>query len=241
MDNRPGAVFCWSGGKDSAFCLDKVLKENAFEVRYLLTTVNTNYNRISMHGVREDLLDLQAAAIGIPLLKVGVAEGTNDEYERQMEWVLERAKSEGIRHVIFGDIFLEDLREYRERNLGRIGMEALFPLWKSDTSVIIRDFIGKGFKALICSTSDAYLGSDWLGRIIDENFIRELPASVDPCGENGEYHSFCFEGPIFKKTIPFTAGEKVFHLLELEPGKENQDLPGPSTRGFWYCDLLPGE
>lgn len=127
MDKRPGAIFCWSGGKDSAYCLDRVLTENQFDVRYLLTTLNAGFRRVSMHGTREELLDRQAESIGIPLLKAWVSEGTNEDYERQMGAVLEKAKSEGIGHVIFGDIFLEDLRAYRERNLAAIGMEAVFP------------------------------------------------------------------------------------------------------------------
>jgi uncharacterized protein (TIGR00290 family) len=240
MDTRPGAIFCWSGGKDSAYCLDRVLNENLFEVRYLLTTLNAGFRRVSMHGVREELLDRQAESIGIPLLKVWVSDGSNEEYERQMGAVLSKAKSEGIRHVIFGDIFLEDLRAYRERNLAGIGMEAVFPLWQSDTAEVVGDFIRRGFKAIVCCTNDAWMGGDWTGRLIDEAFVKALPAGVDPCGENGEYHSFCFDGPIFKKQIGCTTGEKIFRPLEVKPDDLYPGHPGPVTRGFWYCELLPG-
>ncbi|MCX6286898.1 MAG: hypothetical protein NTY96_07275 [Bacteroidetes bacterium] len=136
----PKAVFCWSGGKDSAYCLHKVLTEKSFDVKYLLTTVNDKYKRISMHGIREELLDFQAAAIGIPLVKVRVSDGTNAEYEFLMEDAMLKFKSEGITDMIFGDIFLEDLRIYRENKLAKVGMKACFPLWKTDTASLIRDF-----------------------------------------------------------------------------------------------------
>ena len=197
------AVFCWSGGKDSAFCLHRILTEKLFDVQYLLTTVNSTFKRISMHGVREELLDMQAGSIGLPLLKAYVSEGTNEEYEKQMESVLLQVKSEGIDTVIFGDIFLEDLRAYRELNLAKVGMTGVFPLWKMDTSKLIGDFINLQFKTVVCCTNDGYLGKEWAGRIVDSSFTRELPAEVDPCGENGEYHTFCYDGPLFKKKIDF--------------------------------------
>jgi uncharacterized protein (TIGR00290 family) len=237
--NKPKAIFCWSGGKDSAYCLYKVLTEGLFDIKYLLTTVNDTFKRISMHGVREELLDQQAGSTGIPLLKVRVSEGTNDEYEKQMESVLLQAKSEGINTVIFGDIFLEDLRVYRENNLAKMEMKGVFPLWKMDTTIIINDFIGKQFKTVVCCTNDGYLGKEWAGRDIDKSFIQELPVNVDPCGENGEYHTFCYDGPLFKKKIDFTIGEKVFKPLEITTNDIGTLPANPSTKGFWYCDLLP--
>jgi uncharacterized protein (TIGR00290 family) len=235
--NRPKAIFCWSGGKDSAFCLHKVLKENLFEVKYLLTTVNGEFKRISMHGVREELLDRQAEFIGISLLKVRVIEGTNNEYEKQMEVVLLQAKSEGIYNVIFGDIFLEDLRVYRENNLAKVGMQGIFPLWKTDTTILINDFITGQFKAVICCTNDGYLGEEWLGREINKAFIEQLPPNVDPCSENGEYHSFCYDAPFFKKRIDFTVGEKVYKPLEIKT-EDVHNQTNIGTKGFWFCDLL---
>ena len=237
--NRPKAIFCWSGGKDSSYCLHKVLTEKSFDVKYLLTTVNDQFKRISMHGVREELLDKQAASIGIPLLKVRVSEGTNNEYEKQMETVLLQAKSEGIHHVIFGDIFLEDLRIYRENNLAKIGMQGVFPIWKMDTKELIRDFIRQQFKTVICCTNDGYLGEEWTGREIDESFIEELPEVVDPCGENGEFHSFCYEGPLFKNKISFTVGKKVYKPLEIKTGAACSLPSNFTTKGFWFCELLP--
>src|ERR1043165_5203867 len=148
MNNKPKAIFSWSGGKDSAYCLYKVLSENVYDIKYLLTTLNDNFKRVSMHGVREELLDAQADSIGIPLLKVWVKEGTNDEYEKQMSEILLKAKSEGIDYVIFGDIFLEDLRVYRENNLAKVEMKAVFPLWKMDTASLMNDFLSNEFKTI---------------------------------------------------------------------------------------------
>lgn len=237
----PKAVFCWSGGKDSSYCLHKVLTEKLFDVKYLLTTVNDTFKRISMHGVREELLDQQAESIGIPLLKVKVNEGTNDEYEKQMEATLLKTKAEGINHVVFGDIFLEDLRVYRENNLAKIGMKGVFPLWKMDTTFLIHDFISQQFKTIVCCTNDGYLGEEWTGREIDKSFIKQLPVTVDPCGENGEYHTFCYDGPIFKKKINFIAGEKVYKALEVKMDDVCSLPSNIITKGFWFCDLLPKE
>jgi uncharacterized protein (TIGR00290 family) len=237
VKEKQKAIFCWSGGKDSAYCLHKVLTENLFDVKYLLTTVSNTFNRISMHGVREELLDRQVESVGIPLLKVRVTESTNAEYEQQMEATLLKAKAQGINHVIFGDIFLEDLRIYRENNLAKVEMKGIFPLWKMDTTFIINDFIQQEFKTVICCTNDAYLGEEWLGKEIDNTFISQLPATVDRCGENGEYHTFCYEGPLFKKKIDFRIGEKVYKPLEIKT--TDSSSTGITTKGFWFCDLLP--
>lgn len=237
--NKPKAVFAWSGGKDSSYCLNKVFEENQFEVVYLLTTMNAEFKRISMHGVREELLDLQSESIGIPQLKVWIHEASNEAYEKQMEEMLLKAKSEGIEYVIFGDIFLEDLRTYRENNLEKVGMKAVFPLWKQDTSELIRSFIGKGFKTVTCCINDAHLDESWAGKEIDQDFINDLPTAVDPCGENGEYHTFCYAGPIFKNEIQIKIGEKIYRPLQI---KTDDDSCGGSaseiqTKGFWFCEL----
>jgi uncharacterized protein (TIGR00290 family) len=238
MKEKPKAIFSWSGGKDSAYCLHKVLSENLFDVKYLLTTVNHNFKRISMHGVREELLDAQADSIGIPLLKVWVKEGTNDEYEKQMNEILLKAKSEGVDNVIFGDIFLEDLRTYRENNLAKIDMKAIFPLWKMDTTNLINDFVNQEFKTVLCCTNDGYLGQEWVGREIDKSFIGQLPITVDPCGENGEYHTFCYDGVIFKNKINFTVGEKIYKPLEIKTTDNSVCTSNTITKGFWFVDLL---
>jgi len=239
MNLLPKAIFCWSGGKDSAYCLHKVLSGKLYDIKYLLTTINGEFKRISMHGVQEALLDKQVEAIGIPLLKVRVYEGSNDEYEKQMEAVLLKAKAEGISEVIFGDIFLEDLRAYRENNLAKIDMKAIFPLWKKDTTLLINDFINQGFKSITCCINDGYLTEDWVGKEINESFIKQLPANVDPCGENGEYHSFCYDGPIFKNKIRFIGGERIYKAIDIKTNDDCTLLSGITTKGFWFYDLIP--
>lgn len=234
MTNAVAALFCWSGGKDSAFALHDVRSSGEWDVRYLLTTLSSEHRRISMHGVREELLDMQAAAIGLPLIKVWVGAGTNEEYERQMEAALLKAKAEGITHVIFGDIFLEDLREYREQQLARVGMKAVFPLWKRNTEELVRSFIDKGFRTVICCVNDGWLGVEFAGREIDEKFLAGLPEGVDACGENGEYHTFCYAGPIYRQPIGIALGDRKY--VALDTGFADGDAG--RTKGFWYCDLL---
>lgn len=236
---KPKVIFCWSGGKDSALALYKVLQENTYEVVALLTTLNAQFKRISMHGVREELLDQQAASIGLPLIKMYVSEGTNSEYEKTMESLLLQYKEQGITKVIFGDIFLEDLRTYRENNLAKVGLTAGFPLWKKDTKSLINEFSELGFKTITCCVNDGYLGEDKVGVEITDEFVKSLPANVDPCGENGEFHTFCYAGPIFNKAISFETGEKVYRPLEIKTDDDSVCTSNIITRGFWFCDLLP--
>lgn len=232
---KPKAIFCWSGGKDSALALHKILEKNEVEVVALLTTLNATFQRISMHGVREELLEKQAASIGLPLIKMYVSEGSNAEYEQNMATVLTEYKLKGVSKVIFGDIFLEDLRAYRENNLQKLGLEALFPLWKKNTSALINEFFLLGFRTITCCVNDAYLPGDKVGVEITEEFINHLPKNVDPCGENGEYHTFCFAGPIFKTPVKFSLREKVYKPLEIK----TDDHDPNATKGFWFADLIP--
>lgn len=231
------AVFFWSGGKDSALCLYKVLQQNQYEVAALLTTVNESYRRISMHGVREELLDKQAEAIGLPLVKMYVNEGTNSEYERKMNEVLFQFKEQGISNVIYGDIFLEDLRAYRDKNLEQTGMKGIYPLWKQDTRELVKEFLLLGFKTITCCVNDAYLGEDRVGEVIDKHFVDALPANVDPCGENGEFHTFCYDGPLFGHPVEFEKGEKIYRPLEIR--MDDGCSSKVQTKGFWFCELLP--
>lgn len=237
MKSKPKALFCWSGGKDSALALHKVLQEDKYEVLALLTTLNAQFKRISMHGVREELLEQQVTSIGLPLIKMYVNEGTNSEYEKEMEVLLLQYKAKGVTKVIFGDIFLEELRSYREKNLTNIGLTAEFPLWKRDTKELINEFLALKFKTLTCCVNDGYLGKNKVGKEIDSDFIKSLPESVDPCGENGEYHTFCYDGPIFKTPIKFSVGEKIYKPLEIK--SLDCDLESSVTKGFWFCELLP--
>ncbi len=231
MISKEKAIFCWSGGKDSALALYKVLQDETVDVVALLTTLNEHYKRVSMHGVREDLLEAQAASIGLPLIKMYVNEGTNSEYESRMEEVLLEYKSKGITKIIFGDIFLEDLRAYRENNLKKLDLVAEFPLWKRNTSELINEFFDLNFKTITCCVNDAFLDEESVGVELNEKFIALLSANIDPCGENGEFHTFCYEGPIFKKPIKFSIGEKVYKPLDIV-------VEGSKTKGFWFCELL---
>jgi uncharacterized protein (TIGR00290 family) len=232
------AIFCWSGGKDSSYALHKVLQEDIYDVKFLLSTISGNYKRLSMHGVREELIQAQADSIGIPLLKVYVHEASNAEYEKQMNETLLKVKADGINTVLYGDIFLEDLRQYRESKMVQLGMQCIFPIWKTNTRWMLNDFVEKGFKTYLCCINDGYLDENWCGRLIDHAFLEELPATVDPCGENGEFHSFCFEGPVFKKQMSISVGEKTYKALELKTSDHPTPIKDVGTKGFWFVDLL---
>ena len=216
-------LLSWSGGKDSAFTLHELQKSGAYQVASLVTTVTEGFDRISMHGVRRALLEQQAESIGIPLDIVWISQrSSNEEYEAKMRVVLEKYQQAGIERVAFGDIFLEDLRRYRETNLARIGMKALFPLWKRDTGEMARSFVQEGFRAFVCCVDTQALDGRFVGREFDERFLADLPATVDPCGENGEFHSFVFGGPIFGRPVPVQTGEITLR-----------------DERFNYCDLIP--
>jgi uncharacterized protein (TIGR00290 family) len=214
-------LFCWSGGKDSAMALYTLLHQSDLEIAALLTTVTEGYERISMHGVRRELLHQQAQSIGLPLHEVRIPpQCVNPIYEARMESALRYYLEQGVRRVAFGDIFLEDLRAYREKNLARIGMTALFPIWKRDTRELIRSFHASKFRAIAVCVDSKILAPAFAGRELDESFFRDLPPHADPCGENGEFHTFVFDGPIFQSPIHVRTGEVV-----------NRD-------GFIFCDLL---
>ena len=215
-------LFCWSGGKDSAMALHTLLQQKHFRIVALLTTVTEGYDRIAMHGVRRELLKRQAESIGLPLHEVRIPpQCVNAIYEARMEEALRLFYNQGVRTVAFGDIFLEDLRAYREKNLARIGMTALFPIWKRDTRELIRHFHKQHFRAIAACIDTKVLAPSFAGRELDDSFFRDLPPAADPCGENGEFHTFVFDGPIFHSPIPIRTGEIV-----------NRD-------GFIFCDLLP--
>jgi len=248
------AVAFWSGGKDSALALDRVRRSGAYEVRALITTVNAEFRRVSMHGVREELIDLQSEAIGIPSYKMYVGgRGSNEDYVPALRAALENFKSCGVTNVIFGDIFLEDLRQWRESLLTDLAMTGVFPLWQEDTRVLLQEFFDRRFKAIICCTNDAQLRQSDVGRPLDADFVRELPAGVDPCGENGEYHSFVHDGPIFQRPVAFEIGEIVYrplppavetHASSGSAAAAADTIPVPAasgamtTKGFWFVDIL---
>lgn len=234
-------VMNWSGGKDSAFCLDRLLQANEYDIHCLLTTISQPYQRISMHGVRIELLQVQAARIGLPLLPVSIPEmPTMETYESVMEKTLLDLKLQGVTTAAFGDIFLEDLRQYREDKLAAMQIKVIFPIWKIPTQSLIKEFIDKGYKAIVTCVNDACLDKSFAGRIIDYDFVKDLPPNVDPCGENGEFHSFVFDAPYFSSPIPFEKGEVVYK--KYTSSQTNTDSQAtPFDNGFWYCDLLPVE
>jgi len=244
MQLKEKVIFNWSGGKDSALCLYKILQTQQYDVMCLLTSISEPYQRISMHGVRDDLLETQAESIGLPLLKVQIPEMSSMEiYEKVMTTALTDLKTKGATASVFGDIFLEDLRKYRENKLSELNLKGVFPLWKIPTDKLVREFIDLGFKTIITCVNEKYLDKSFAGRIIDNDFLKDLPDNVDPCGENGEFHTFVFDGPIFKKPVSFDKGETVFRKYtpekqndESKNNKDNHD--SPFDNGFWYCDLI---
>lgn len=226
------SIFVWSGGKDSAFALYKAQKEKEYEVERLLTSVS-DFDRISMHGVRTVLLDKQSESLGIPLNVIKLHENASvEEYEEIMDSQLKIFQKQGFTHCLFGDIFLEDIRMYREKQMKRAGMNAVFPLWKRNSMYLIKEFIDLGFKSVIVCVDERYLDKSFVGRIIDKSLLNDIPSNVDPCGENGEYHSFVFDGPNFKMPVNFYTGEIVYKQYKSHSTDED------SLNGFWFIDLL---
>ncbi len=236
--NKHKTYFNWSSGKDSALALYHILQNESYAVDELITTVNSHYNRVSMHGLRKELLIAQTNALNIPASLIELPEMPSMEvYEQKMLETVSSLKENGFTHSAFGDIFLEDLRTYRESQLAKQGLKTVFPIWKRDTKTLIHEFLDLGFKTIIVCANSKYFGEDFVGTVIDKNFIENLPKDVDPCGENGEFHTFCFDGPIFTNPIPFTIGEKVYR--EYDNPNTDDSICKSDTYGVWYCDLMP--
>jgi uncharacterized protein (TIGR00290 family) len=214
-------IVSWSGGKDSALSLHAVQADH--EVVALVTTVTEDDERIAAHGVRRALLERQTEALGYPLKVVPVSHDCpNEEYEAKMRAVLQAYHAVGVTAVVCGDLFLEDVRRYREERLFSAAMKGIFPLWGRGTRELAHEFLTLGFKAVLCSVDTAALHSSFAGRYYDGKLLEDLPAAVDPCGENGEFHSFVFDGPTFTDPVRFTTGERI-----LKQGR------------FCHCDLVP--
>jgi len=229
--------FNWSSGKDSALALYHLLQDERYSVDELITTVNSHFNRVSMHGLRKELLISQTNAINIKSSLIELPEMPSMEvYEQKMLEIVSRLKNEAFTHSAFGDIFLEDLRVYREAQLAKQDLKAVFPIWKRDTKELLNEFLDLGFKTIIVCANSKYFNEDFVGTVIDKHFIENLPEGVDPCGENGEFHTFCFDGPIFKNPIPFTIGEKVYR--EYDNPNTDDSVCKSDKYGVWYCDLI---
>ena len=225
------SFFSWSTGKDSALALHYLLQRDEYRVEHLLTTVNAHYQRVTMHGLPVALLEQQIDALGIPGTMVQLPQHASyDDYEACMREAVLKLKADGCNYAAFGDIFLEDLKEYRVKQMAAVDVETVFPIWQRDTTELIHEFIDAGFKAIVVCANAALLDESFVGRVIDSDFVRDLPAGVDPCGENGEFHTFCFDGPIFSHPIAFSVGETVLREYEHDG----------VTTGFWFCDLIAG-
>ena len=228
--------FNWSTGKDAALALYHLQKENQFDVDHLLVSVNKSLNQVSMHGLNRELMTKQLEATGLDYSTVELpAEPSNNEYSKLMSETVESLKNRGYRDTGFGDIFLEDLREYREKQLQSLDIRCHFPLWKRNTRELLEEFIDLGFKAIVVCINSNKLDQSFCGREIDKAFLEDLPEDVDPCGEYGEFHTFCYEGPIFKKGITFNKGEQFFKTYK-SPGTNNENEK--NQLGFWFQELI---
>lgn len=217
-------LLSWSSGKDSAWALHVLRQKNECEISGLLTTINSAFDRVAMHSTRRVLVEMQAAAAGLPLTVVPLPwPCSNEEYERIMKGVCDQAVAQGTTAIAFGDLFLADIRAYRERQLKDTGLEPLFPLWQVPTGELAHKMVHSGLRAKLVCVDPRKLAPDFAGRDFDEQLLADLPTGVDPCGENGEFHSFVHAGPMFERRIPVVAGEQV------------------ERDGFWFCDVLPAQ
>ncbi|MBJ2176476.1 adenine nucleotide alpha hydrolase [Aureibaculum sp. A20] len=233
MVKKLKTYFNWSTGKDASLAYYYLKKDERYQINRLVTAINTHHNRVSMHGLRRELLVKQAQEIGLPITTIELpVEPSMEVYNNEMERVVTQLQLDGYTHCGFGDIYLEDLRIYREEQLNPYNIKCNFPLWQRDTKELIEEFLNLGFKAIVICIKSELLDASFVGRVIDHNFINDLPDNVDPCGENGEFHTFCYDGPIFKNSIKFEVGEKVYREYK-NPKKENNN----NSMGFWFCDL----
>jgi uncharacterized protein (TIGR00290 family) len=218
---KPRLLLSWSSGKDSAWTLHRLRQSDDYEIMGLVTTVNQEFNRVAMHGVREPLLAAQADAAGLALWRLPLPHPCpNAEYERLMRGLIERAQAAGVTHMAFGDLFLEDIRAYRERQLTGTGITPVFPLWGLETKKLARDMLAGGLRAHLTCVDSRQLDAAFAGRAYDDALLAELPAGIDPCGEHGEFHTFCYAGPMFDRALDVRTGEVV------------------TRDGFVFADLL---
>jgi uncharacterized protein (TIGR00290 family) len=216
-------LLSWSSGKDSAWALHMLRQQGEYEISGLMTTFNTAFDRVAMHSTRRALVELQAEAAGLPLMAAPIPwPCSNADYESAMKQVCDQALAQGIGAIAFGDLFLADVRAYRERQLKDTGLEPLFPVWGIPTSTLAQEMISAGLRARLVCVDPKQLPSSFIGRDFDQSLLRDLPPGADPCGENGEFHSFVYAGPMFNREIAIVTGEKV------------------ERDGFWFCDVMPG-
>jgi uncharacterized protein (TIGR00290 family) len=216
-------LLSWSSGKDSAWALHMLRQQGQYEITGLMTTFNAAFDRVAMHSTRRALVELQAESAGLPLIAAPIPwPCSNADYESAMKHVCDQALAQGIGAIAFGDLFLADVRAYRERQLKDTGLEPLFPVWGIPTSTLAQEMISAGLRARLVCVDPKQLPSSFIGRDFDQLLLRDLPSGADPCGENGEFHSFVYAGPMFNREIAIVTGEKV------------------ERDGFWFCDVMPG-
>lgn len=226
----------WSGGKDSSFALYKVLQDPAYEVESLHTTFDAELHRVGMHGIREELVEAQAKSIGIHLDKIYIEKGSsNENYEKALAAYYLQKKEQGVQAVVFGDIFLEDLRNYRIALMKKFGLECIFPLWGENTAFLSKEYIKAGFKSQLCCMKSEYFVEEDLLKLYDLSFLKDITKRMDPCGENGEFHTFVFDGPVFKTPVLYKTGERIIKTYEIKTANDETI----QTPGFWFVDLLP--
>lgn len=223
----------WSAGKDSAMALYLLKLNSEVKVLSLVSTLNSDYKRISMHGIAEEVLDRQALQLDFPLIKMWVPNHPdNSAYEEEFLKICEKLIESGVDTLAFGDIYLEDLREYRENLALKAGLKTYFPLWKRSANELKKILSDGGFEAITCCVQSDKLGKDWIGKQLNADFFRELPLGVDPFGENGEFHTFCYKGPVFRNSITYETGEVVFKPLQIK------QADGAEDAGFLFMDVI---
>ncbi len=219
----------WSGGKDATLALDKLMQSSEYEVRGLLTTVNEHFQRVSMHGLRIEIVEQQADALGLPIEMIRLPKEVDYEiYEQHVKSSMTTLRESGIHGLAYGDIFLEDLKQYREKMLTECGLEGIYPMWQLDTGKLAEEFIRKGYRSIVISVNGTKLNSSFAGRNYDASFLNDLPSGTDPCGENGEFHSFVTDGPVFKYPVSVQTGSI-----------EERHYGGDRENRAYFCDLLP--
>lgn len=215
-------LLSWSSGKDSAWSLHVLRQSPDVEVVGLVTTANETHQRVAMHAVRLELLRLQAEAVSLPVQVVNLPSPcSNEQYDAAMGRVVEEARRQGVEHIAFGDLFLADIRAYREARLAGTGVSPLFPLWQAPTQELARQMVNGGLRAVLTCVDPKQLSADYVGREFDESFLSDLPSGVDPCGERGEFHTFAFDGPMFREKVKISVGEVV------------------ERDGFIFADVMP--
>lgn len=239
MVSKKKVTISWSGGKDSAFALYKILLSGEYDVVSLHTIFGVDTRRVGLHGVHERLIESQSAQIGIPLKKLYLEPSAdNRAFEKLTLAFYEQCQADKIESVVFGDIFLTDLKQYRETLLKPSGLEPIFPLWQCASEMLINDFVNIGFRTMICSADARFFSKEIAGSTIDEKVVRLFPPGVDPCGERGEFHTFVYDGPLFKRPVQFAKGDVVLKWYDYETLDDHNNSVRQRS-SFWFQDLLP--